>query len=356
MRHPDPPGRTDVQEIRVNKLDISDNVTFTHPVQPDDSALIGRLRRLAKDLLELVRGKKYDVPVQLTGWEMTEHMYTCSSCPFPTLTPGLFTRWVPKPGHEDEPEGENGGGRDQIMVRGYDKFFDMNEAKWNMATCSGSLSQCTLLRPTRSLSKATTASSLCLLVAHGNRYNIDTLSGALEKSLDRPSVKGEGWFDRHMKHAGKIKTATVKALFDRTIATIIKLYDDSFEEHVLPYLKQLTGLHLNKCQGKFYILPNSKVGSFARDRRLVPTATVLFSTINKVQSFTSEVGKAGKWRGVVIEALSYEPPSSIASPNSSKRIEALEASESRTRRNSRLRLPTHLALRSSPKSSSGSRT
>ena len=124
----------DVDEIQVEKLAISDDTKLIPPAQPDDSALICALRELAAKQPKLVRGKKYVIPgqnLQLTSWKMTEHMYTRSPCPFPTLARGLFTRWVPYPGHEDDPEGKKGSGRDQIVVRGYDKFFNMNEVKWN---------------------------------------------------------------------------------------------------------------------------------------------------------------------------------------------------------------------------------
>ncbi|KAG8793821.1 hypothetical protein FRC12_001521 [Ceratobasidium sp. 428] len=121
------------------------------------------------------------------------------------------------------------------------------------------------------------ASSLCLLVAHRNRCNIDTLSRALEKSRDRLSVKGEEWLNRHLKNADKTKTAVVNALFDRNIATIIELYDDSFGEHVLPYSKQMTGLHLNKL-GKTGKWRGEAVGGFVvqttisdREHQLVQT-------------------------------------------------------------------------------------
>lgn len=125
---------TDVDEIQIDKLAISDDTKAIPPAQPDDSSLIRELRDLAAKQPKLVRGKRYAIPgqdLELTSWRMTEHMYTRSPCPFPTLARGLFTRWVPNPGHEKDPEGKKGSGRDQIVVRGYDKFFNMNEVKWN---------------------------------------------------------------------------------------------------------------------------------------------------------------------------------------------------------------------------------
>ena len=50
---------------------------------------------------------------QLTSWRMSDFAYKQSPCPFPTRARGLFTE-----------------GSDQIIVRGYDKFFNVNEVSW----------------------------------------------------------------------------------------------------------------------------------------------------------------------------------------------------------------------------------
>jgi hypothetical protein len=125
----------DLDEVHIDQLTISNTPNnTTPPAHSDDSSLIHELRQLAKKQPKLVRRKKYSLPgqsIELTSWKMTEWMYTKSPCPFPTLARGLFTRWVPAPGHEHDPEGKPGAGRDQIVVRGYDKFFNMNEVKWN---------------------------------------------------------------------------------------------------------------------------------------------------------------------------------------------------------------------------------
>ncbi|KAG9120006.1 hypothetical protein FRC07_004682, partial [Ceratobasidium sp. 392] len=262
------PGQTDVDEIQIDRLNISKKAPIIPPTQPDDSDLIGKLRHLAKNQPKLVRGKKYDVPGQdfkLTSWKMTEHMYTRSPCPFPTLARGLFTQWVPKRGQEDEPEGKKGAGRDQIVVRGYDKFFNMNEVKWNTW---------------ESLGVHTTSPYVLTLKSNGCIIFMSALSpteiivtskhslGEVEGATISHAEKGEEWLDKHLKSAGKTKTAFAKTLFDRNLTAVAELCDDSFEEHVLPYSKEMTGLHLhglNERRGDFYTLPNNEVESFARE-------------------------------------------------------------------------------------------
>lgn len=61
---------------------------------------------------------------------MTEHMYFNANNPFPTLARGLFTEEVED--GDDIPPGVSGSGqgRDRIVARGYDKFFNIDEVEW----------------------------------------------------------------------------------------------------------------------------------------------------------------------------------------------------------------------------------
>ncbi|OWZ44630.1 tRNA ligase [Cryptococcus neoformans] len=73
----------------------------------------------------------------ITSWKMTEHMYFKKSLVFPTLARGLFTEEVlegdPMPpletcSHQSEsnPDAPN----ERIVLRGYDKFFNIGEVSW----------------------------------------------------------------------------------------------------------------------------------------------------------------------------------------------------------------------------------
>ncbi|KAG8724458.1 hypothetical protein FRC09_018387 [Ceratobasidium sp. 395] len=148
----DPPSRIDVDGIWIDKLDEPDNIVLIPLAQHDDSSPSGRLGRMAKDPLKLV------------------------SRPLSALARGLFTQRVPQLRREDKPEGKKRAGRDQIIVRGYDKFFNRE----SLAVYATSLYYVLTLKRNGHL-------YVCI-VAHRNRRNIDTPSGALEKSLDRPSV------------------------------------------------------------------------------------------------------------------------------------------------------------------------
>lgn len=99
-----------------------------------NSDLINALQKLSISKPKLVKGNTRKLPndpeIQVTSWKMNEFKYTEVPCPFPTLARGLFTR-------ELAVEGESAEGQDEgpkkygIVARGYDKFFNIGEVRWN---------------------------------------------------------------------------------------------------------------------------------------------------------------------------------------------------------------------------------
>jgi tRNA ligase len=85
-----------------------------------------------------------------------------------------------------------------------------------------------------------------------------------------------------------------------------QLCDDSFEEHVLAYPPEKTGLHLhglNTCTKDFHTLPHSVVDAFAEEWGFIKTATTTLNTIQEVREFTDAVAKAGEWNGEAVEGF-----------------------------------------------------
>ncbi|CEL61453.1 hypothetical protein RSOLAG1IB_10035 [Rhizoctonia solani AG-1 IB] len=304
---PDDIQEDEVDEIKIDKLNLSDTADqVILAAQPDDSSLIQQLRSLAKKQPKLVRGKKYAVDgqsVELTSWKMTEWMYTKSPCPFPTLARGLFTRWIPARGHDNEPEGTPGAGRDQIVVRGYDKFFNMNEVKWNTweALEIHTTSPYTLTLKSNGciiFMAALTPTELIVTSKHA--------LGEIEGASVSHAQKGEEWLEKHLQKAGKTKADFAKTLFERNLTAVAELCDDSFEEHVLPYPKDKTGLHLhglNERRVEFNTLGNDEVVAFAEEWGLITTPAIVLDTIEEVKKFTDEVAKAGTWNGEAVEGF-----------------------------------------------------
>ena len=92
---------------------------------PENSALIASLVALSAKNPKLVKSTAYGTTidgaeVKIRSWKMNEFKYYDIPSPFPTLARGLFTR-------ELESEEEK---KYQIVVRGYDKFFNIGEVPW----------------------------------------------------------------------------------------------------------------------------------------------------------------------------------------------------------------------------------
>ena len=87
---------------------------------------------------------------------------------------------------------------------------------------------------------------------------------------------------------------------------LFQLCDDSFEEHVLPYSAELTGLHLhglNESTRAFKTRPSDEVATFARDWGFLVTAFHTVKTVAEVKAFSEEVAKAGGWNGQALEGF-----------------------------------------------------
>jgi tRNA ligase len=86
----------------------------------------------------------------------------------------------------------------------------------------------------------------------------------------------------------------------------MKLCDDSFEEHVLAYPPEKSGLHLhgiNENCKEFHTLPTEIVDAFADEWGFLKTETLTLDTIPKVKAFTDEIAKTGKWKGEALEGF-----------------------------------------------------
>jgi tRNA ligase len=84
------------------------------------SALYDIANSTDKKKAKAVRAKDFDLKLEgiaLTSWNMRESDYKSDPCPFPLMARGLFTRKTA--------EGEN-----LIVLRGYDKFFNLGETKY----------------------------------------------------------------------------------------------------------------------------------------------------------------------------------------------------------------------------------
>jgi len=87
---------------------------------------------------------------------------------------------------------------------------------------------------------------------------------------------------------------------------MLQLCDDSFEEHVLPYPLDKTGLHLhglNVCSEVFETMPTDVVDAFAEKWGFIKTQTTVINSIHEVKDFAAACAIKGEWKGEAIEGF-----------------------------------------------------
>ncbi|KAJ7255821.1 RNA ligase-domain-containing protein [Mycena haematopus] len=283
---------------------------MAHPAAAEDSALIQELVDLSSAKPKLVRASNYTAPadpnVSIASWRMAEHKYFLVPSPFPTLARGTFSL--------KQPDGQY-----RIIARGYDKFFNVGEVGW---TTWAALESHTTAPYTLSLKSngciifiaALTPEKLLVTSKHamGPAKGVKKLSHA---------DAGERWVRKYLAEKGRAESDLAGVLWEENWTAVAELCDDSFEEHVLAYPAEMTGLHLhglNESTKAFKTQPHAVVDAFAEEWGFIKTASTELPTIEAVREFTAEVGKTGAWNGVPVEGFVVRtqvgsPPSTSSS-------------------------------------------
>ncbi|KAG7092787.1 hypothetical protein E1B28_009109 [Marasmius oreades] len=293
---PHPTATNDTSTKKVPKA-------LRHPLtKPEDSLLIASLFKLAKKSPKLVKPNAYTAPgdpdITVNSWKMNEFKYYDIPSPFPTLARGIFTYEV-----DSESRKEDDTNKYRIVVRGYDKFFNIGEVPW---TTWASLTDHTAAPYTLSLKSngciifigALTPSKLLIT----SKHSVGPVGG-VEKSH---AQAGEEWLRKYFTLKGKSEEEFAKKLWDNNWTAVAELCDDSFEEHVLAYTPERTGLHLhglNTCTKEFATLPQSTVDDFADEWGLIKTKSIKLNSISEIQEFTAEVSKTQHWEGEAVEGF-----------------------------------------------------
>ncbi|TIA91812.1 hypothetical protein E3P99_00954 [Wallemia hederae] len=216
-------------------------------------------------------------PTQLISWKMNEHSYAKSPSPFPTLARGLFSI------------------NDDIVVRGYDKFFNVDEVPWTTwaaitkYTCgpyllsfkeNGCIIFIAALSPTQ------------LVVTSKHAVGPPTEQAREQGVTVTHSQMGEIWLERHLKSVGKSKEELAGVLHRNKWTAVAELCDDSFEEHVLGYPPHRSGLHLhglNRNTAEFQTEEFETVERIAREYGFISTRHITHASLTDVQNYIKEV-------------------------------------------------------------------
>ncbi|KAF9486118.1 hypothetical protein BDN70DRAFT_870217 [Pholiota conissans] len=283
----------------------------------EDSDLIASLVALSKKSPKLVRSSLYPAPadpsIKVRSWKMNEFKYYDTPSPFPTLARGLFTREIGEEGSENP--------RYEIVVRGYDKFFNIAEVPW---TFWESIEKHTA--PPYVLSLKSNGCIIFIAALTPDKLLI-TSKHSLGPVADQPmshAQAGEMWLRKYLTKVGKEEKDLAAVLWEKNWTAIAELCDDDFEEHVLGYSPEKTGLHLhglNVRTKEFETMPAETVDAFAEEWGFIKTPHISLNTIKEVRDFTNACAESGEWNGEAVEGFVVR--THVTDPPTSDRAEKL---------------------------------
>lgn len=216
------------------------------------------------------------------SWRMQDWDYKKPN--LPTYARGLFTY-------------KNLAGDYEIVVRGYDKFFnhgEVNKTQWRNVENN-----------TRGPYELSVKENGCIIFISG--LDDGTLlvcskhsTGARDDTPLSHAQAGEKWVERHLATVGKTKEDLARALKQMNATAVAELCDDTFEEHVLAYNPEQSGLYLHGINinvPEFVTYPGHLVDRFAAEWGMKKTIYVMEDNIHKVKEFLDGVAETGAYAG-----------------------------------------------------------
>ncbi|CAG8595777.1 9769_t:CDS:2 [Funneliformis mosseae] len=208
----------------------------------------------------------------------------------PTKIRGLFTRQVKN--------------RYEIIIRGYDKFFnvgEVSETTWEHLEMN-------TLGPYEITSKE----NGCIIFIGGlpgdHILVTSKHSMGVREDAVAHAIVGEQWLDTHLERAGKTKQELARFLYENRLTAVAELCDDQFEEHVLPYNTPdrrglyLHGMNLNTVNLKTW--QSEMVANFAKEWGFRSIPFYVKPSITEVKSFIKEIRQSGSLEdGIPIEGF-----------------------------------------------------
>lgn len=216
------------------------------------------------------------------GWKYREPVYY-GKVPLPCYARGLFT---------DET---------RIIARGYDKFFNVDDVP------------STKLRALQNLEgpfEVSVKENGCIILIGGledgllvvcSKHHTGHLEGK-SKHFDY----GEKAVHQQLKDCGLDPLELARELYRLNMTAVCELCDDRFEEHILEYPPELSGLYLhglNHNSRDFATEPFERVAAFASKWCFKQVKYLTFPTFAETWLFLEERSKSGTYEGREIEGF-----------------------------------------------------
>ncbi|GAA5812044.1 hypothetical protein MFLAVUS_005493 [Mucor flavus] len=257
--------------------------------QDQIQTVVEKLYQVKKETPKELRNKDFTLEdgQVWTSWTVRESVYKKKCDTFPTMARGLFTK---------ETKGEY-----DIMVRGYDKFFNVLETN---ATQWPSIESDTV-----GPYEVTAKENGCIIfvAALSKEKVIVTSKHSIPAEKTDNSVHGGvgyNWVLKHLDSVGKVEADLAGWLFEKKITLVSELCDDEFEQHILPYTDKERGLYLhgiNYHTAELHTLPSSTVQKTAAVFGFHITEFKVFDTIKQVKQFSDEMQQTGLYDGREVE-------------------------------------------------------
>ncbi|KAI5855748.1 RNA ligase-domain-containing protein [Tricharina praecox] len=230
-----------------------------------------------------------DTVHNVDSWKFQEQDFKKHT--LPTYARGLFT-WRDKV-----------SGNYRIAIRGYDKFFNINEVKctkWEWIADN-----------TKAPYEVTVKENGCIIFISGlpdgtllvcSKHS----TGAREETEASHAIVGERWVDKQLAQIGKTRRDLAETLYNANVTAVAELCDDSFEEHILAYEGDQAGLYLhgiNYNLGDFATYSMPEVHKFAEEWAFRKIDYVVKDDVQQLRKFLEEAAETGSWDGKDVEGF-----------------------------------------------------
>ncbi|KAI1205219.1 tRNA ligase [Annulohypoxylon truncatum] len=262
------------------------------PYREQDPQEVANLVRDLGNKTVKTRKTTYEVKgsdgITVDSWRYNDWDYKKRN--LPTYARGLFTT-------------RNRNGHHEIVVRGYDKFFntgEVRETEW-----------ANILTNTKGPYELTLKENGCIIFISG--LEDETLLVCSKHATgDRSDVEishasaGERWVDKQLATLGKTRQDFARELRRRNVTAVAELCDDSFEEHILAYGPEKAGLYLhgiNVNVPEFMTYSSSRVQQFADEWGFRKVGLQTYDNVNDVKTFLESVAETGAHEGRDVEGF-----------------------------------------------------
>lgn len=220
--------------------------------------------------------------VTVDSWKFNDWDYKRSD--LPTHARGLFTT------HRKD-------GVPEIAVRGYDKFFnvdEVNNTRWRNIETN-----------TRGPYELSVKENGCIIFISG--LEDDKLlvcskhsTGVRSDQIVSHAQAGERWVERHVASVGRSVQDLARELRQMNVTAVGELCDDRFEEHVLAYDEAAAGIYihgLNYNLPEFATMSGARVHEFADEWGFKKAKFEIREDLDAVKRFLEGCAETGTWDG-----------------------------------------------------------